>query len=238
MNTEKALVKANSRNLVLTGLMGTGKTCVGRLVAERLGREFVDMDEVIAAREGASIVEIFARQGEEHFRAREGELCAELSARRNLVIATGGGALLDPTNRDRFENAAVICLDAGVDDIMRRLDGAHDRPLLASEGASPESGERRAESGERKAESGGRKAESGERKAESGRRKAEGGKRKAESGRRIRELLTARRAAYALISLHVDTSGRGIEEVAREVMDRFAEAAAAWGEAEGGVDGG
>jgi shikimate kinase len=199
----------DSRNLVLTGFMGTGKTSVGRVVAERLHREFVDMDEVLAAREGASIAEIFARQGEQHFRARERELCAELSARNNLVIATGGGALLDPDNRARFVNASVICLDAGVEEIMRRLGSAHGRPLLESEGAS----------------------------SESGKWKAENGRRKEEGGTRIRELLDARREAYALISLHVDTTGRGVEDVAGEVMDRFAAAATAKGEAGGGADG-
>src|SRR5919201_3601218 len=108
-------------NLVLTGFMGTGKTSVGCALARVLQREFVDMDEVIAAREGAPISEIFARRGEEYFRRRERELCMELAARENLVIATGGGALVDAANRAQFAHANIICLDASLDEILQRL---------------------------------------------------------------------------------------------------------------------
>lgn len=123
----------DKRNLVLTGFMGTGKTSVGRLAARRLNREFVDMDQVLEAREGTSVAQIFSREGEAYFRSRERELCTELAARDSLVIATGGGALVDPVNRARFANATVICLEASVDEIRRRLNGAQDRPLLNSE---------------------------------------------------------------------------------------------------------
>ncbi len=127
------------RNLVLTGFMGTGKTSVGRLAARRLNREFVDMDQVLAAREGAPVAQIFSQEGEAYFRARERELCAELAARDSLVIATGGGALVDPVNRSNFANATVICLDASIDEILRRLNGAEDRPLLNSKFQIPNS---------------------------------------------------------------------------------------------------
>ncbi len=182
------------RNLVLTGFMGTGKTSVGRLAARRLNREFVDMDQVLAAREGASVAQIFSREGEAYFRARERELCAELAARDGLVIATGGGALVDPVNRARFADATVICLDASADEILRRLNGAEDRPLLNSKFQIPNY-ELRVTNYEFPS---------------SGRHE------------RIEELLTARREAYAKIPLHVDTTGRAIEEVASQVLEQFA----------------
>ena len=118
--------------LVLTGFMGTGKTSVGQVVAEKLGREFVDMDVLIQAEEGMTISKIFETRGEAYFRAREAELCARLAARDNPVISTGGGTLVNPQNRAQFGEAFVICLDAGTDDILDRLNGALDRPLLRS----------------------------------------------------------------------------------------------------------
>jgi shikimate kinase len=84
-----------SHNIVLTGFMGAGKTAIGRVVAEKLGREFVDMDAEIEARAGRSIARIFREEGESAFRHMEAMLCAELSERQGLVVATGGGALLD-----------------------------------------------------------------------------------------------------------------------------------------------
>ncbi len=120
-------------NIILTGFMGTGKSAVGREVARRLGRTFVDMDELIAEREGRSIPDIFALSGESYFRRLEATLCSELAGCRDLVIATGGGALLPPANRAALGRSGVlICLTATVDDILRRLDGDADRPLLAT----------------------------------------------------------------------------------------------------------
>lgn len=125
-------------NLVLTGFMGTGKTAVGRAVAARLGRPFVDMDEQIVQRAGMSIPEIFARQGERAFRALEAELVRELAGRRGLVIATGGGALVDATNRETFcRTGLVICLTASVEAILARVGEGRGRPLLQTdEGAA------------------------------------------------------------------------------------------------------
>lgn len=179
----------DNRNVVLTGFMGAGKTTVGRILAERLDREFVDMDQVIEAREGEPISEIFSRQGEPYFRKRERELCAELSPRTHLVIATGGGALIDPDNRALFSNATVVCLDVSREEIKRRLNGANDRPLLGV-GFRGAKGELRSNRREQ-----------------------------------ISSLLAARQAAYAAISLHVDTTGRTVEEVARAVEELFAAAA-------------
>jgi shikimate kinase len=87
------------RNVVLTGFMGTGKTTVGRLLAERLGYGFVDTDALIVARHGP-IAEIFAGRGEGEFRRLEAEVAAELADRTGLVIATGGRMLLDHGNAE------------------------------------------------------------------------------------------------------------------------------------------
>ena len=118
-------------NLILTGFMGTGKTRVGQEIARRLDREFVDMDALIEAGEGATVARIFARRGEACFRHREAALCRELAARSGLVIATGGGALIPEQNREILSaSGPVVCLSASPVEILRRLDAAQDRPLL------------------------------------------------------------------------------------------------------------
>lgn len=119
------------RNIVLTGFMGTGKTAVGRVVARILGREFIDMDTLIADCAENTIPRIFAEDGEAVFRRMEKELCRELSGREDLVIATGGGALVDPENRKLLEkNGTVVCLTCEVDELLRRVSGESHRPLL------------------------------------------------------------------------------------------------------------
>ncbi|MEZ4770918.1 MAG: 3-dehydroquinate synthase [Caldilineales bacterium] len=121
------------QNIVLTGFMGTGKTAVGKAVAERLGRIFIDMDEVIQRKTGKEISAIFAGDGEQAFRTMEAELCLELSQEHSLIIATGGGALVPVRNRELMSRSGVvICLTASPDDIARRLEFATDRPLLAT----------------------------------------------------------------------------------------------------------
>jgi shikimate kinase len=120
-------------SIVITGFMGTGKTTVGRLVADKMGRVFVDMDSMIGHREGKAVQEIFATRGETYFRDCEEQLCKELAGRRNLVIATGGGTLVDPENRARFDDAFTVCLDATIDTLVGRLKYATDRPLLHGE---------------------------------------------------------------------------------------------------------
>jgi 3-dehydroquinate synthase len=113
--------------------MGTGKTTVGQEVARRLGRPFVDMDAEIETRAGKSIPQIFAEDGEAAFRQIETALCEELSARQGVVIATGGGALVNPANRAlMLKSSTVVCLNCEVDEILRRLgeEGDPDRPLL------------------------------------------------------------------------------------------------------------
>ena len=118
-------------NIVVTGFMGTGKTAVGREVARRLGRPFVDMDAEIEARAGKPIPRIFTEDGEAAFRRMEAALCEELSAQNGLVIATGGGALVDPTNRAlMMGSGTVVCLTCDVDEILRRVSDNLHRPLL------------------------------------------------------------------------------------------------------------
>jgi shikimate kinase/3-dehydroquinate synthase len=121
-----------SSNLILTGFMGTGKTLVGREVARRLGRRFVDMDAEIEARAGKSVYHIFAQDGEEAFRRMEAALCKELSAQMGLVIATGGGVMVDPANRAvMMRGGSIVCLTCDGDEILRRVsEGDEDRPLL------------------------------------------------------------------------------------------------------------
>lgn len=118
-------------NIVLTGFMGTGKSSVGRQVARRLGRPFFDMDDEIVARAGKSIPDIFEQEGEGAFRALEAEVCRSLSSRHGLVIATGGGALVDPENRRQMiTSGPAFCLGCSPEGIEGRLSGAQDRPLL------------------------------------------------------------------------------------------------------------
>lgn len=122
----------SGRNIILTGFMGTGKSTVGRLVAAALGRELVDMDAVLESRAGCTIAELFRRQGEAHFRRLERALVVELAARSGLVIAAGGGAVLNPANLDDLQRSGlVVCLTADPETILRRVEREAHRPLLA-----------------------------------------------------------------------------------------------------------
>jgi shikimate kinase len=119
-------------NLFLTGFMGTGKTAVGRALADRLGRPFLDLDAEIERTAGLSVAEIFARFGEAGFRTRERQAIERLSGLDRAVVATGGGAVLDARNRKTMRaRGRIICLTADGDTILRRVGPAADRPLLA-----------------------------------------------------------------------------------------------------------
>jgi shikimate kinase len=117
--------------IVLTGFMGTGKSVVGRRLAERLGLSFLDLDDLIEEAAGMAIPEIFASEGESGFRRREREVIASLATRRDCVIATGGGAVLDPENvRNLKTGAVIICLRAEPTIILERIGADAHRPLL------------------------------------------------------------------------------------------------------------
>ncbi|MGI5916548.1 MAG: 3-dehydroquinate synthase [Anaerolineae bacterium] len=164
---------SSPRNLVLTGFMGAGKTTVGREVALRLGRPFIEMDAEIARRAGKSIPEIFREDGEETFRQMERDLCRELAAREGVVIATGGGALIDEENRRALAgNGCLICLDCEPRELLQRLQHDDGRPMLWAD----------------------------------------------DRAERVRELLQARRPAYARIPYHVDTTHRSKEQVVDDVI--------------------
>ncbi len=124
--------RTRHRNLVLAGFMGTGKSVIGRMVADRLGLSFVDTDAVIEARAGRTVARIFAEEGEAAFRAHEAAICQEAAARCHQVIAVGGGALLDDQTRQRvIERALVVCLICELDEIVRRVGNDPARPLFS-----------------------------------------------------------------------------------------------------------
>jgi shikimate kinase len=111
--------------------MGTGKSTVGKLVAAALGWRFVDMDAEIAARGGMSIPELFAQRGESTFRQIEHEVLHHVLDRTEVVIATGGGALIDADSRAyAAAHSLLICLSAQPDTLAARLAGDSERPLL------------------------------------------------------------------------------------------------------------
>ncbi|HEU5299972.1 MAG TPA: 3-dehydroquinate synthase [bacterium] len=119
------------RNVVFIGFMGTGKSAVGQIVARRLGWTFIDTDKRVEAKERATIPQIFARRGEEHFRQLESRVIAEAAGRRDVVIATGGGAVLRPENvRALREHGWIVSLTAPADVLLNRLSDGERRPLL------------------------------------------------------------------------------------------------------------
>lgn len=121
----------NKTNIILVGFMGTGKTTVGKILAEKLGLEFLDMDDIIVEREGKSIPRIFEEDGEPHFRMIEKKLVEELSGRSGLVVGAGGGIVLNPDNVANFDRTGlVVCLSATPEAIMERVRTDSNRPLL------------------------------------------------------------------------------------------------------------
>ena len=117
-------------NLYLVGMMGAGKTTVGRILASELNQRFFDTDEVIARVAGRSIADIFAAEGEEAFRELETQVLGELSAYKNLSVATGGGIVLRPMNWSYLHHGIVVWLDVPVDRLCDRLREDTNRPLL------------------------------------------------------------------------------------------------------------
>jgi shikimate kinase len=123
-------VKTN-RRIFLVGMMGAGKTTVGRQLAKRLGKTFYDADREIEARTGVSVAVIFDIEGEAGFRRRESEVLEQLTALDDIVLATGGGAVLDPRNRDHLRTRGfVIYLHALSPTLWQRTRTDKSRPLL------------------------------------------------------------------------------------------------------------
>lgn len=161
--------------IVITGFMGTGKSSVGRRLAEIVKRPFVDLDRVIESAEGTSVAEIISRRGETAFRALESREASRIARLPKTVIATGGGTLLSEQNCDRLlaGDTRVFVLTASVDEIVSRLAHEHTtRPLLA--GGDPRA--------------------------------------------RVQALVAERAPVYAKLGEVIDTTGRGIEEIARAIL--------------------
>ena len=128
---DPTLVKRPSGNIFLVGMMGAGKTTVGKLLAQQLGKTFVDSDEEIQQRTGVTIPHIFDVEGEAGFRQRETNVIQDLVRLDNLVLATGGGAVLNGQNRDALRgNGIVIYLRSSVHDLWQRTRHDRNRPLL------------------------------------------------------------------------------------------------------------
>jgi shikimate kinase len=124
-------VTASVDRFFLVGMMGAGKSTVGRLLARRCGFEFIDCDRELEARSGVSVATIFELEGEDSFRRREAALIDELTRRQRTVLATGGGAILGEDNRRHLrERGLVVYLRASVDEILRRTHKDRARPLL------------------------------------------------------------------------------------------------------------
>jgi shikimate kinase len=131
---ETLQVRDANANVFFVGLMGAGKTTVGRAVARRLERPFFDSDHEIEARTGARIPVIFELEGEAGFREREVQVIDELTAREGIVLATGGGAVLRPENRAALkERGFVVYLRANPHDLWLRTRRDKNRPLLQTE---------------------------------------------------------------------------------------------------------
>ena len=131
-NRSKALANLlDGKPLVLVGMMGAGKTTVGRRLATRLGRHFVDSDEEIERAAQMTIPEIFEQRGEGEFRAGETRVIARLLKEKDLVLATGGGAFVNPETRALVKSDAVsVWLKADLDVLFERVSRRSNRPLL------------------------------------------------------------------------------------------------------------
>ncbi|NLV17285.1 MAG: shikimate kinase [Syntrophomonadaceae bacterium] len=120
------------KNIVLIGFMGTGKTAVGTRLAARLGREFVDTDKEVEKVTGLAVRDIFLKHGQTRFRSEEALIVQKLAAGKGLVIATGGGSIINPENLTLLkEDGILVCLQAEPEEILRRVNKKrHTRPLI------------------------------------------------------------------------------------------------------------
>lgn len=121
------------KNVYLVGMMGSGKTTSGRALAKLLALPFVDLDDRIVERAGHSVNDIFKTEGESYFRNMETELLNQVAEKANQVVATGGGIVVDPPNRERMRSTGlVIYLKTSLDILWERVKEKKDRPLLQS----------------------------------------------------------------------------------------------------------
>ena len=119
------------KNIALVGFMGTGKTVIAKRIARKLKMKYVSTDDIIEAREEKSINEIFSQDGEAHFRSIERDAVREVSSMDNVVIAAGGGVVLNDENmRNLSAKGVIICLNAASEDIFERTKSYANRPLL------------------------------------------------------------------------------------------------------------
>jgi len=122
---------SKQKNLFLVGPMGAGKTTIGRFLADNLNLEFIDLDAEIEARCGANIPWIFDVEGEAGFRKRESRLLEEITDKSGVLLATGGGAVLDEGNREMLRQRGYVAyLSASVEQLLERTANDRNRPLL------------------------------------------------------------------------------------------------------------
>lgn len=126
-----SVILNSMNNIILVGFMGTGKSVVGKKLAAKLNKDFVESDDMIEAREKMPIRDIFEKKGEPYFRRVEKEVIKEASSRKNVVISAGGGAIVDEENFNNLKNSGtLICLKASPDTILKRTKDPKTRPLL------------------------------------------------------------------------------------------------------------
>lgn len=119
------------KNIILCGFMGCGKSTIGNLLSKKTGMSFIDLDKYIEKKENKTVAEIFAASGEDYFRQLERDASKELSQKKSLVIATGGGTLTFQENVDAFKTSGkIVLLDVPVEVVSERLQGDTTRPLL------------------------------------------------------------------------------------------------------------
>ena len=119
------------KNIVLCGFMGSGKSTIGNLLSKKTGMSFIDLDSYVEQKENKTVAEIFADNGEDYFRQLERDASKELSQKKSLVIATGGGTLTFQENVDAFKTSGkIVLLDVPVEVVSERLQGDTTRPLL------------------------------------------------------------------------------------------------------------
>lgn len=119
------------KNIYLVGFMATGKTAVGRELAKRLNKEFLDLDDLIEKKENIRIVDVFKEKGEPYFRKIESQVVKEVSQKSDLVVGCGGGAIVNEENLAILKNSGlIICLRADIDTILERSRATEQRPLL------------------------------------------------------------------------------------------------------------